>query len=193
MIIKLRDRRRQQTAREIQVAALQLSLRDGYATLTTDQIAAEAGISPRTFFNYYQNKQAALLGEPPELDCDCADWIVTSDRPLIADLAQLAGSVIEKNRLDRQIVRMMEQIWDSTPELVTVFRNSMDNIALMIGTVLQKRLGPGHKLEATLLAELVTHALTHAVRVWAIDDAMDASEIPGLVEQQLISVAKLLH
>ena len=58
----LRDRRRVQTSREIQRAALSLALRHGYDAVTTEMIAAEAGISQRTFFNYYLNKDAAIVG-----------------------------------------------------------------------------------------------------------------------------------
>ncbi|QBX35368.1 TetR family transcriptional regulator [Paracoccus liaowanqingii] len=192
MSINLRDRRRQQTAKDIQLAALRLSLSLGYPAVTTDSIAVEAGISPRTFFNYYPNKQAAVLGEPPSLDCDCAAWIVTSTAPLRSDLARLLGSMLEQKQLDRQIVRMIEQIWDSAPELMTIFRNSMDNIALAIGRLLEARLGPGRQQEAMLVAELATHALSNAVRAWAADETMRVADIPPLIERQMAEVGGLV-
>ena len=70
MVVKttLRDRRRIQTAREIQRTALSLALRQGYDSVTTEMIAAEAGISQRTFFNYYLNKNAAIIGTAPSFD-----------------------------------------------------------------------------------------------------------------------------
>lgn len=193
MTINLRDRRRQQTARDIQLAALRLSLRSGYAAVTTDLIAAEAGISPRTFFNYYHNKQAAILGEAPELNCDCADWIVTSSDPLPQDLAQLMGSLLEQKHMDREVVRMLGQIWHSTPELMARFRASMDSIAQAVGSLLERRLGAGREAEAMLVAELATHALSHAVRAWADDETMSLSEIPSMVERQLSGVGALLR
>ena len=47
MVVKttLRDRRRIQTAREIQRTALSLALRQGYDNVTTEMIAAEAGMA----------------------------------------------------------------------------------------------------------------------------------------------------
>lgn len=192
MTINLRDRRRLQTAREIQLAALRLSLRHGYACVTTDSIAAEAGISTRTFFNYYPNKQAAVLGMPPQLDSCAAEWIVTSTGPLVDDLACLLGRMLEAKEVDREIVRMIEQVWDTTPELMAVFRNSMDNIALTLGGLLHTRLGPDRQPEAMLIAELATHALSHAVRHWAADDAMSVSDIPPMIVRQMRQVGHLL-
>ncbi|MFD1483066.1 TetR/AcrR family transcriptional regulator [Paracoccus nototheniae] len=193
MTINLRDRRRQQTAREIQLAALRLSLRTGYGAVTTDLIAAEAGISPRTFFNYYHNKQAAILGEAPDMDCDCADWIVTSQQPLSRDLARLMASLLEQKHMDREVVRMLGQIWNTTPELMALFRASMDNIARALGGLLERRLGAGHEAEAMLMAELATHALSHAVRAWAEDETMSLTEIPVMVERHLNGIGALLR
>lgn len=192
MTTNLRDRRRLQTAREIQLAALRLSLRHGYGAVTTDSIAAEAGISTRTFFNYYPNKQAAVLGTPPHLDSCAAHWIVASTGPLADDLACLLGRMLEAKEIDREIVRMIEKVWDTTPELMAVFRNSMDNIALTLGGLLQARLGPDRQSEAMLLAELATHALSHAVRRWAVDDAMAVDDIPPMIARQMRAVGGLL-
>ena len=46
----LRDRRRRETALEICTAALDLFEEKGVAGTTVDEIAARAGVSPRTFF-----------------------------------------------------------------------------------------------------------------------------------------------
>lgn len=192
MTSNLRDRRRQQTARDIQLAALRLSLKSGYAAVTTDSIAAEAGISTRTFFNYYPNKQAAVLGTPPQPDSCTAEWIVSSTAPLTDDLARLLGEMLELKELDRQVVRMIEQVWDSTPELMTVFRNSMDSIAQTLGGMLVRRLGPDREVEAMLVAELATHALSHAVRTWAADETMTLEDITPMIGGMLRRVGRLL-
>lgn len=188
----LRDRRRQQTARDIQLAALRLSVRIGYAAVTTDSIACEAGISPRTFFNYYSNKQAAVLGAPPQLDRCRAAWIVTSQRSLIDDLVCLFECMLESEHFDRQAVHLIEQVWNTTPELMAVFRNSMDNIAMTIGALLQERLGPDRQTEAMLIAELATHALSHAFRLWAADETIKESDIPDLIRLSLRKVSTSL-
>lgn len=65
MTVSLRERRRQQTARDIQLATLDLAVKKGLENVTTEEIAATTGISTRTFFNYYTNKETAAVGAPP--------------------------------------------------------------------------------------------------------------------------------
>lgn len=60
----LRERRRRQTALEIHEAAIACFESDGLEHVTVAQIAQRAGVSSRTFFRYYANKeQAALPGQ----------------------------------------------------------------------------------------------------------------------------------
>ena len=57
----LRDRRRRETAIEICVAALDLFEQKGVAGTTVDEIAARAGVSPRTFFRLAGTKEDAVF------------------------------------------------------------------------------------------------------------------------------------
>ena len=60
--VGLRERKKDQRRRALHLAALELALADGAAGVTVEDIAARAGVSPRTFFNYYATKEAALIG-----------------------------------------------------------------------------------------------------------------------------------
>ncbi|MGE0394761.1 MAG: TetR/AcrR family transcriptional regulator, partial [Vicinamibacterales bacterium] len=56
----LRERKHRETRRRIADAGLRLFLDRGYDGTTVDAIAAEAGISRRTFFSYFKSKDEIL-------------------------------------------------------------------------------------------------------------------------------------
>lgn len=57
----LRERKRRETRQRIAETGLRLFLANGYETTTLDTIAAEAGISRRTFFSYFKSKEDILF------------------------------------------------------------------------------------------------------------------------------------
>lgn len=57
----LRERKRLETLRRITDAGIRLFSAHGYEATTLDAIAAEAGISRRTFFHYFKSKDEILL------------------------------------------------------------------------------------------------------------------------------------
>jgi AcrR family transcriptional regulator len=59
----LRERTRLAAQRDIGDAAMRLFVEHGFAEVTVDQIAAEAGISARSFFRYFATKEDAVVGQ----------------------------------------------------------------------------------------------------------------------------------
>ena len=57
----LRERKRRETLQRITAAGMRLFIKQGYDHTTLDEIAAEAGISRRTFFYYFKSKDDILL------------------------------------------------------------------------------------------------------------------------------------
>lgn len=192
MICNLRERRRRQTARDIQQAALLLALRGGYDAVTADAIAAEAGISPRTFFNYYPNKQAAMLGVPPCLEPERLGWFAQSRQPLMADLVLVMATMIEEDRLDRKLMRSIRQLIEAEPQLQPLFRGKLDRVAEDLTGLLSQRLGPESEQKAHLIAMLCCEAMAQAVWDWIDDETMDQSRIAEALRQRLIAVCAAL-
>lgn len=86
----LRDRKRRRTRTQISDAAVALVLDHGLHAVTVEAIAQRADVSPRTFFNYYESKDDALLGIH---DVDITTEWVEAHRARFQD-SGLAESVI---------------------------------------------------------------------------------------------------
>ena len=58
----MRERRRARTWDAIHAAASELARKNGIKQTTAELIAERAGVSPRTFFNYFSAKEDAIIG-----------------------------------------------------------------------------------------------------------------------------------
>lgn len=89
----LRARRRRETPIEIHRAALRLVRERGLEKVTVEEISEEAGVSRRTFFNYFGSKEAAVVYGPMQLPADLTAAFIAKGpahpREVLADLVEL--------------------------------------------------------------------------------------------------------
>ncbi|MEN0024413.1 MAG: helix-turn-helix domain-containing protein [Microbacterium sp.] len=57
-----REQRKRETARALTDAARRLTVEHGFLGFTVEQLCTEAGVSRRTFFNYFESKENAVFG-----------------------------------------------------------------------------------------------------------------------------------
>lgn len=78
-----RERKRLETRSGLRAAAVRLVLAQGLDQTTVEQISEAVDVSTRTFFNYFESKEDALLG---------LDEVELSDETLAAHLAAFDGA-----------------------------------------------------------------------------------------------------
>lgn len=71
----LRERKKRDTHRALALAAQDLVQRHGLEQVTVDDIAESAGVSARTFFNYFACKEEAVVGVDDGVLADLADQV----------------------------------------------------------------------------------------------------------------------
>jgi AcrR family transcriptional regulator len=93
--VGLRERKKQQTRAALSWAALRLAVERGLADVTVDEIAAEAGVSPRTFNNYFASKYEAIVWRHLDRFARVADELrdQPADQPLWTALTGAASAV----------------------------------------------------------------------------------------------------
>lgn len=115
----LRERKKRETRRSIHRAALELAHAGGTEALTVDAIAERAGVSARTFFNYFPAKDDALVGADPE-DLDTLRRAV-ADRPAAESPREVVRVLVQERvaalELDREMWDMRRDLTQREPAL----------------------------------------------------------------------------
>ncbi|MEX5304733.1 TetR family transcriptional regulator [Kocuria sp. CPCC 205258] len=89
----LRARKKAETWSAIHEAAAALAVQHGVEGTTVEAVAAAAGVSPRTFFNYFPAKEDAVLGmRAPSLDPELLDGF-SLERDLLGQVSRLLLAV----------------------------------------------------------------------------------------------------
>lgn len=91
----LRERKKQQTRQALSWTALRLSVERGLENVRVEDIAAEVGVSPRTFNNYFSSKYEAIVSRHVDRVRQAADALRArpADEPL---WEAVTGAVLER-------------------------------------------------------------------------------------------------
>ena len=132
----LRERKKQRTWQSIHEAALAHVSERGLAGVTVEEICADAGVSSRTFFNYFPSKGDAALGLPGTTVPDAArQAFLDADGPLVSDLCELVAQTVTLPA-DR---RRMKALVQARPEMVPTMLQWMASARLAVFAVAAER------------------------------------------------------
>ena len=157
----LRERKKQATRDALRLAALRLAALRGWDQVRVEDIAAEAGVSVRTFSNYFATKEEALLATGHQR----AERIIEAlaDRPAGEPLwAALTGAIVDGFAVDesdmRQVVRLQ-----SAPLLTDEHLKTYAVIESGVAAAVASRIGAD--ADRDLYPRLVAGAVLSAIRV----------------------------
>jgi TetR/AcrR family transcriptional regulator, regulator of mycofactocin system len=107
------------SSRELQLIALRLFIERGFENTTIEQIAAEAGVSERTFFRYFASKASVLWTEfEAEVDTiRAALSSVSADVPMMDAIRHAVVSANHYHAEDVPQMRMRMNLFATVPAL----------------------------------------------------------------------------
>ncbi len=143
----LRERKRRATRRNIQLAVLRLTAEHGLDQVTIDDISRDAGISPRTFFNYFAGKEDSLTGDAPfALSAEVAR-VFEDGGPdgdplgeLVTIMAAEAAEAVEIGGADRELHELRRAVMNDYPQIFALKIGRMREFEAELAAIVRRRL-----------------------------------------------------
>lgn len=163
----LRERRRKRTADTIRFAAIDLAYELGLDNVTTEMISKAAGISPRTFFNYFAYKELVFVPPAFEFDPKAIDDFVNKSGNLIENIVSMFYSALDDIDQDRDFLVKMQKIALENPKLLMLRMSAFHEYEMKFSELICKRLDCGHdNAEAQQIAAMTMAAIRIGCEHW---------------------------
>lgn len=197
MTSDLRTRNRERAREELGRAALSLLLEQGYAQVTSEAIAARAGMALRTLYRHYSSKDEVVVG-----------YLHRSDAARQDRLRQATGSSALHALLDMvEFGLERDAEWLSSDTLVAITKMIIDEPSLRAANlrllaqhqtalvdILVERAdyGPGRRTDARLTVAAFYGALHLAEQDW-LSEPTSVRDLVGLVREYVGFLPKALR
>lgn len=179
----LRERRRRQTSADIRGAAVRLARERGWDKATVEDICNEAGISARTFFNYFPNKESAIAYGPSDIPPELVEEFVgagpASYSVILAELITLAAHHVRDVPPEREQAQAMLELAKTTPAVLAAFLADLERFQNHLTEIVSRRqaMGPDDEMSA-LIAALAITAIRSGLESWSNGEPKDANDTP---------------
>ncbi len=172
--------RRERTRQSLRTCALARFAEHGFQKASVAEIAADAGVTERTFYRHFPTKESVLFedfasrlgwfraalelqrADEPLLDSvRIAVESFPDDREVVRQVAQLRASLLESSAIESQMLRIQGD-----------FAREIERHVL-------RRLpaGPNRALAAAVAGNAVSGALLAALRIWGEEGGDDTDEL----------------
>lgn len=176
-VLDRRTRRKLATHRALAHAARQLVMERGLTEVTIEEIADAAGVSPRTFFNYFSCKEEAIVGVDPSVLTALADDVEA--RPATESPIRAIGAVlVAANDLPDAASRWMvrTELMRRHPELAPRHMAGLVQLEAALTGAVARRLGvdPDTDPFPALVVATAVAALRSTMEWWHDNGRPDA-------------------
>jgi AcrR family transcriptional regulator len=182
----------ERTRAALRDVALRHFVADGFEAASVPAIAAEVGVTERTFYRHFATKDEVLFGDVVTR----LAWFATAmrerpdDEDLVRSVLSALGSAPTDPQLLAEIARLRRELL-SVERIERVFRDRQGAMATELRAILGER-GVAD-LTAAVRAEVVAGAVFAALAVWTEAPAPhDVRRLGALTEQALEQVRPAL-
>jgi AcrR family transcriptional regulator len=197
----LREQKKQATREALREAALRLALECGPDNVRVDDIAEAAGVSPRTYNNYFSSRdQAIVAAVTAEREAKVAAAVAA--RPASVRLADaVAEAIVEQYTNPGERSRDALLLITTRPTLRDAFVDTATAIEHPLAAAITQRLGDTDPHTARVLAASVAAAVRVALRQWVQPTAaspaagglvVPSGSLPDLLRTALAPLAPAL-
>lgn len=188
----LRERKKLETYRALSAAARELTTERGLETVTVEDIAAAADVSPRTFFNYFSCKEEAVVGIDPGVVAEMADRLLErpgSEGPLESLVAVLVTEAGGAERVARQSVLKTELV-RRYPALMPRYLASLVDLERVLVAALAARLGvnPAEDPFPTVIVSATVNVFRSTVAWW--HDHGETASLDEMLERAFAALSE---
>lgn len=154
----------------VEAQATLLVLQRGYNHVTVEDIAAASGFSKRTFFNYFQSKQDAVLGKGPRslTDHEREEFLKTNHENLNQAVLKLCLEMTHDPYFDLETAKRRKQILAQNAVLRTAHISRFQDLHPQLTSLVEEYLAANQHARATDLevrveAVLIVHVVFAAI------------------------------
>ncbi|WP_143338302.1 TetR/AcrR family transcriptional regulator [Demequina sp. NBRC 110054] len=196
----LRERKLRLARNATQKAAIELCLEHGLDAVTVEMIAERAGISARTFYNYFGTRESALLGDakPVPTESHIARFVARDDVSDVEAFALMMADVWVEDEPDRELFALRHRLYEAEPTLAAANLARIGESRERLAEIAVLRLR-AHRpeideeqlaLESTLVVALAMGALQAIGRTW-LSSGAEVSQLKALIHGLVPSIRRL--
>jgi len=186
----LRERKKRATRTALADAALRLCVERGFDGVTVEQVAADAGVSLRTFFNYFSSKEEAVVAG--DVATAAAFVQAFARRPAaepVLDALRLALVEITADHLDRDRaaqLRALRRTPSLLPHQIAAYAAQERELAAAVAR--RVAVEPDTDVYPLMFAAAVMGTIRVILELWL--DADDEHDLGDLIDVMVARLAK---